>query len=88
MRLLGDHRDDLVHERTRIQSRLRWHVHELFPELLIPPNALRRQHVLADLIAMPGRVDGTMAAIATELVVRTRELTIRINELQRRSPPW
>lgn len=83
VRLLVDHREDLVHERTRIQSRLRWHVHELFPELVIPPKALRRQHVLADLERRLAEVDGTVAAIATELVVRTRELTIRINELER-----
>lgn len=31
LRLLVDHREDLVTERTRIQSRLRWHLHELFP---------------------------------------------------------
>ena len=29
VRLLLDHRDDLVAERTRTQNRLRWHLHEL-----------------------------------------------------------
>jgi hypothetical protein len=29
VRLLVDHREDLVAERTRIISRLRWHLHEL-----------------------------------------------------------
>jgi transposase len=33
IRLLFDHREDLVHERTRIQNRLRWHLLELRPEL-------------------------------------------------------
>jgi transposase len=28
LRLLVDHREDLVGERTRIISRLRWHLHE------------------------------------------------------------
>ena len=37
LRLLVDHREDLVGERTRIQSRLRWHLHELFPGLEIAP---------------------------------------------------
>ena len=83
VRLLVDHREDLVRERTRIQARLRWHVHELFPELVIPPKALRRQHVLADLERRLGEVVGTVAAIAAELVVRTRELTLRVNELER-----
>src|SRR5262249_27969386 len=27
LRLLVDHRDDLVRERTRVQSRIRWHLH-------------------------------------------------------------
>ena len=31
LRLLVDHRDDLVAERTRAMNRLRWHLHELDP---------------------------------------------------------
>jgi transposase len=31
--LLLDHREDLVAERTRVQNRLRWHLHDLDPEL-------------------------------------------------------
>jgi transposase len=37
VRLLVDHREDLVAERTRIQQRLRWHLHELEPGWEIPP---------------------------------------------------
>jgi transposase len=33
IRLLFDHREDLVRERTRMQNRLRWHLLELCPEL-------------------------------------------------------
>jgi transposase len=33
IRLLSDHRKDLVAERTRAQSRLRWHLLELCPDL-------------------------------------------------------
>ncbi len=33
IRLLCDHRKDLVAERTRVQNRLRWHLLELCPEL-------------------------------------------------------
>ena len=36
VRLLVDHRDDLVGERTRIQSRLRWHLHEIAPDSRSP----------------------------------------------------
>ena len=40
LRLLVDHREDVVAERTRIQSRFRWHLHELAPEADIPARAL------------------------------------------------
>ena len=83
VRLLVDHRDDLVRERTRIQCRLRWHLHELFPGLVIPPKSLRRQNVLAELEARLADVNGTVAAIARELLGRCRELTVRANELER-----
>jgi transposase len=83
VRLLVDHRDDLVSERTRIQSRLRWHLHELFPGLEIPPKSLRRLHVIEELEARLDSVDGTVAAIALELLVRCRELTTRANSLER-----
>ena len=33
IRLICDHRRDLVAERTRVQNRLRWHLLELCPEL-------------------------------------------------------
>ena len=33
IRLLSDHREDLIAERTRMQNRLRWHLLELCPEL-------------------------------------------------------
>jgi Transposase len=36
VRLLVDHREDLVAERTRAQQRLRWHLHELEPGWEIP----------------------------------------------------
>jgi transposase len=33
IRVIADHRDDLVAERTRAQNRLRWHLVELCPDL-------------------------------------------------------
>lgn len=82
LRLLVDHRDDLVRERTRTQSRLRWHLHELFPGLEIPPKALRRQHVVDELEERLAGVLGTVADIARELLIRIREYTRRAAELQ------
>src|SRR5689334_8520225 len=42
LKLLVDHRDDLVDERRRCQQRLRWHLHELDPTLQVPLGALDR----------------------------------------------
>src|SRR5918996_882194 len=42
LKLLVDHRDDLVDERRRTQQRLRWHLHELDPTLQVPLGALDR----------------------------------------------
>ena len=42
VRLLVDHRDDLVDERKRIQKRLRWHCHDLEIGLDLPPRVLDR----------------------------------------------
>ncbi|MET7354323.1 IS110 family transposase [Streptomyces mirabilis] len=38
--LLMDHRDDMVAERTLVINRLRWHLHELGPELDPPARSL------------------------------------------------
>jgi transposase len=42
LKLLTDHRDDLVDERRRAQQRLRWQLHDLDPELTVPPGGLDR----------------------------------------------
>jgi transposase len=83
LRLLVDHREDLVAERTRLQNRLRWHLHELFPGLEVPPRGLRRLHVLDALAARLVGHPTVVAAIARELVARCRDLTLRSNELER-----
>lgn len=83
VRLLVDHREDLVAERTRAQNRLRWHLHELDPGTEPAARSLDRAVVLAalerDLVDAPG----TVGRIARELVARIRALTATINELER-----
>ncbi len=86
LRLLVDHREDLVAERTRIQSRLRWHVHELFPGLEIAPASLGRHRHIAALEARLVDATGTVAEIARELLKRCRELTLRAKRA--RKPNW
>ena len=82
VRLLLDHRDDLVRERTRTQNRLRWHLHELNPETELGARMLSRYHALAKVEAQLKRQEGLVAEIALELVMRIREMTVRINQLE------
>jgi transposase len=83
LRLLVDHREDLVAERTRIEQRLRWHLHELMPGEEPPARGLDRTFVLDALATRLADVAGTVARIARELLVRVRELTTAIDGLER-----
>jgi transposase len=83
LRLLVDHRDDLVGERTRTINRLRWHLHELDPTLDPPPGALRRIRTLARLASELEAREGLVARLARELVERCRQLTVEISALAR-----
>ena len=83
VRLLLDHRDDLVAERTRAQNRLRWHLHELLPGEEPVSRGLDRRHVLDALEAGLADLAGTVARIAADLVARIRELTVTIDRLGR-----
>jgi transposase len=83
VRLLTDHREDLVAERTRACNRLRWHLHELMPGDEPAPRSLDRLHVLDALERRLASLDGTVARLAAELVARIRELTAAINRLER-----
>lgn len=60
-KLLVDHREDLLRERVRIQARLRWHLHELFPGMAVASRSLRRKRVLDALDQRLGGVQGTVA---------------------------
>lgn len=84
LKLLVDHREDLVGERTRIQNRLLWHLHELEPGLKLPPRGLVRQVVLVEVRARLQPHRGTVADIARDLVVRLVALTKSVKELQHR----
>lgn len=86
VKLLVDHREDLVGERTRVINRLRWHLHELDPELDPPARSLTGLRRLDELTAwLADRVErgGIVARLAAELVVDIRAATVRINALER-----
>jgi len=84
VKLLVDHREDLVGERTRIQNRLLWHLHELEPGYQVVTSGLLRTMVLAEVSRrLEGHI-GVVAEIARELVGRLAELTQSVKRLQRR----
>ncbi len=84
LKLLVDHRDDLVDERRRAQQRLRWQLHDLDPQLTVPPGALDRPLWLDRVARRLRRSEQTVQIrIARELVGRCRSLTRSILELDR-----
>jgi transposase len=83
LRLLVDHREDLVGERTRAINRLRWHLHELDPASEPAPGALRRLRTLERLAAQLEAREGLLARLARQLVERCRQLTAEIRALER-----
>ena len=83
VRLLADHRDDLVAERTRVINRLRWHLHELDPGWTPPARTLWRPTNLTTITDRLGDLPGLVARLARTLVERCRELTSQIAELDR-----
>ena len=80
--MLVDHREDLVGERTRVISRLRWHLHELDPGWT-PPTKLQRHSAFDKVQAhLSRRDDGTIVRrLALRLVEHLRLLTDEIDEL-------
>ena len=84
LKLLVDHRDDLVAERRRCQQRLRWHLHELEPALAVPLGALDRTVWLERLTRWLARQEQTtQVRIARDLLARCRTLTRSVSELDR-----
>lgn len=80
VKLLVDHREDMIGTRTRMQNRLRRHLHELDPELDPAARSLDRRCELDRLTTWPAQQPASMVMrIAAELVTDIRDLTVRIN---------
>jgi transposase len=79
VRLLVDHRERLVAQRTAIINDLRWNLHDLWPELVVPPRALIHR-------SWQDRVDGRLKRAEQTARVRiARDELRRIRELTRTS---
>jgi transposase len=82
LRLLVDHREDLVAERTRIIARLRWHLHELDPGWT-PPARIERSSAFDKVTSHlhTCQDNGLVRRLALRLVEHLRLLTDEIDEL-------
>jgi len=81
LRLLVDHREDVVATRTRAINRLRWHLHELDPG--IGTGDLTRLKHLNALVDTLHAHQGMVADLARELSGECRELTVKERALER-----
>ena len=86
IRLLLDHRNDLVAERTRTVNRLRWHLLQLSPELerSLKPGSLNQPRVLDRVDRRLRRLPAcARVRVAREQVAQIRSLNRQTAELKR-----
>jgi transposase len=84
VKLLLDHREDLVCERTRIQNRLRWLLHDRWPELELPAGCLDRMVWLERLSARLSRcAQDADVRVMRHQIRRLRELVREAGALER-----
>jgi transposase len=82
LKLLVDHRDDLVDQRRRTQQRLRWHLHQLDPTYEVPLRRLDRAlHLERVARWLARREQELQVRLARELVSIIRQLNKAIAEL-------
>jgi transposase len=84
LKLLLDHREDLVRARSEDQQRLRWHLHDLWPELELPAGCLDRIVWLDRVARKLSRAEqSARVRVSRELVRAIRDRSKRAAELER-----
>jgi transposase len=83
LKLLVDHRDDLVRQRTGDVNRFRWHLHRIDPTLDPGPKTLNRAVKRAELVEFLTGKDGIDARLARVLLADIEVVTGRINALEK-----
>ncbi|MCX2967252.1 IS110 family transposase [Gordonia aquimaris] len=84
LKLLTDHRETLVAQRTAIINRLLWHVHEIDPGYHIAARSMDRKKQQNRVGAWLADAEGVLAELARELLADIVEVTGRINSYERR----
>lgn len=83
VKLLVNHRDDLVRQRTQVINRFRWHLHRIDPDIDPPARSLDVAKTRTRLAELLGPLTGIDARLARELLADIDTLTARINPLEK-----
>jgi transposase len=83
LKLLVDHRDDLVQHRTQVINRFRWHLHRIDPTIDPTPRSLDRAKTRVQLGEFLAGQDGIDTRLARELLEDIATLTVRVNALEK-----
>jgi transposase len=83
LKLLVDHRDDLIAQRTQVINRLRWHLHRIDPGLDPAPKSLKRATARAQLTEILAGRPGIDVRLARELLADIGAVTALVNTLEK-----
>jgi transposase len=83
LKLLVDHREDLVQQRTRVINRFRWHLHRIDPTVDPAPKSLDRAKTRQQLTVFLAPLEGIDARLARELLDDIAALTVREKALEK-----
>lgn len=84
LKLLTDHRDRLVTQRTALINQARWYLHELDPEFDDPSASLTAAIHQKRTAAWLKRQSGILAEVTAEYVADIAALTVRINTVAKK----
>src|SRR5215210_3056741 len=84
LRLLVDHRERLIRQRVALNNTLQWHLHDLWPELVLPGSSLFYGNWAPRVARRLARAEQTMRVrIARDELRRIGELSRTIKALER-----
>jgi transposase len=83
LKLLVNHRDDLVRQRTAIINRFRWHLHRIDPTVDPRVKSLHLAKTITGLREFLADLPGIDARLARELLEDIQALTVRANALEK-----
>lgn len=83
LKLLVNHREDLVRQRTAIINRFRWHLHRIDPTVDPREKSLHLAKTVTGLREFLADLPGIDARLARELLEDIQALTVRANALEK-----